>query len=96
MRHSADDSLKIVIDSYRALCQNPCRLRRCLVNSLEHFDRLRQVVSDEQDEDVSEQARIAIIDGFLTQRIGWQSIWVILLGYEHGLYEEYELGMLYW
>lgn len=89
--------LQTVVDSYRSLCQNPSRIRRCLVNSLQHFYRFNKCVVEDytSDPDASALALKTLHECYIEQRLGWQSVWIILLGFEHEIYETYEIGLLY-
>ncbi|KAL9080480.1 MAG: hypothetical protein Q9159_007604 [Coniocarpon cinnabarinum] len=44
--------------------------------------------------DLSDTQRNSIKEGYLEPTMAWQCAWIILLGAEHEIYEEYEIGLM--
>ena len=47
------------------------------------------------DPDTSEHARDMIVKGYIEQVLSSQSVSITLLGFEHEIYEQYEIGLMY-
>lgn len=82
------DAAGPILDVLRALCQNHCRMRRCLVNCLPGFDKLAD--ADVHGEDALAYLEHALHDAATLRK--WHTATLITqLGFEHDLYQAYEL-----
>lgn len=84
---------------FQCLCQNRCRIRRSLINTLDNFDillgNLHAATATEKDESLLLAARKSFLLCIQTQLFQIM-VWVVQLGFEQDLMQPHELGAGYW